>query len=317
MTRPRVLFIGGVGRSGTTLLERVVGELPSVTALGEVMHLWARGAGSDERCGCGQSFSRCSFWQAVGDVAFDGWQRVDLDRLAQLKSRVNRARVVPRMIFSSLPASLLDDVLEYADHFVRLYGAAQEVSESGLLIDSSKQVSLAYCLSHHPGVDLRVVQCVRDSRGVAYSWTKEVRRPEVVDDIAYMPRYGPTSMSFTWNLHNMELAGLPIRKVPTMRLRYESFVENPRQIVRSLARFSGLDISESDLGFLGSDAVELTVAHTAAGNPMRFRTGRLELRRDEAWRQELPAAQRRIVTAMTLPLLVRYGYSPKTARSST
>ncbi|MDT4989050.1 MAG: hypothetical protein QOI74_3144, partial [Micromonosporaceae bacterium] len=36
----RVVFLGGLGRSGTTLLERVLGELPGVLPLGETVHLW-------------------------------------------------------------------------------------------------------------------------------------------------------------------------------------------------------------------------------------------------------------------------------------
>ena len=41
---------------------------------------------------------------------------------------------------------------------------------------------------------------------------------------------------------------------------------------------------------------------------MRFATGRVAIRRDERWRAGLPAAQRRAVTALTLPLLAGYGY---------
>jgi hypothetical protein len=42
---------------------------------------------------------------------------------------------------------------------------------------------------------------------------------------------------------------------------------------------------------------------------MRFTTGRLVMRRDEAWRAALPAGQRRLVTMLTAPLLTAYGYS--------
>jgi hypothetical protein len=45
---------------------------------------------------------------------------------------------------------------------------------------------------------------------------------------------------------------------------------------------------------------------------MRFTAGRILVRRDERWRAGrpagLPAAQRREVTALTLPLLAGYGY---------
>src|SRR2546430_17108956 len=74
----RVLYIGGLGRSGTTLLERLLGELPGACALGEVVHLWDRDVRDDERCACGRPFSGCDFWRAVGERAFGGWDRVDV-----------------------------------------------------------------------------------------------------------------------------------------------------------------------------------------------------------------------------------------------
>ena len=47
----RVVFLGGLGRSGTTLLERMLGEVPGVCALGEVVHLWQRDVRDNESCG--------------------------------------------------------------------------------------------------------------------------------------------------------------------------------------------------------------------------------------------------------------------------
>ena len=41
---------------------------------------------------------------------------------------------------------------------------------------------------------------------------------------------------------------------------------------------------------------------------MRFATGKVAIRGDERWRTAMPDAQRRTVTAMTLPLLKHYGY---------
>lgn len=41
---------------------------------------------------------------------------------------------------------------------------------------------------------------------------------------------------------------------------------------------------------------------------MRFLTGDVTLRRDDAWRAQLPVGQRRLISALTAPLLSRYGY---------
>ena len=41
---------------------------------------------------------------------------------------------------------------------------------------------------------------------------------------------------------------------------------------------------------------------------MRFATGKVPIHSDDRWRAAMPAADRRTVTALTLPLLSHYGY---------
>jgi hypothetical protein len=69
-----------------------------------------------------------------------------------------------------------------------------------------------------------------------------------------------------------------------------------------------VEVVPGDLDFLSGDSAVLSPSHTVAGNPMRFRTGPITLRRDDAWRSKLPRARRLLVTALTAPLLARYGY---------
>ena len=47
----RVLFTGGLGRSGSTLIEKLLNELPPTFSVGETIHLWERGIRDAERCG--------------------------------------------------------------------------------------------------------------------------------------------------------------------------------------------------------------------------------------------------------------------------
>src|SRR5690606_21580524 len=56
---PTVLYVGGWGRSGSTLLECVLAEAEQTVALGEVVWLWERGLGRNELCACGQPFHDC------------------------------------------------------------------------------------------------------------------------------------------------------------------------------------------------------------------------------------------------------------------
>jgi hypothetical protein len=302
----RVLYVGGLGRSGTTLIERVLGELPGICALGEVVHLWQRDIRDDERCGCGVRFSECEFWHAVGSKAFGGWERVDVHRILALQELVERTRHIPvlattrRRDFSAL-------VVEYAEYYAKIYEAAAAVSGASVVIDSSKHSALAHCLRHCAEIDLRVLHVVRDPRGVAYSWTKTVSRPET-DGREEMTRYTPARSAVLWNAHNAAFGLLRQRGVAVRRVRYEDFLANPRGVVNKLAAFVGMDMSTEALEFLGARSVHLGQSHSAAGNPMRFRTGEVELRPDEAWRRSLPPRQRALVGAVCAPLLRSYGY---------
>jgi hypothetical protein len=303
-----VLYLGGLGRSGTTVLERVLGELPGACSAGELVHLWQRGVLDDETCGCGAPFGECPFWSEVGARAFGGWNTDLAIRMLGLHARVDRTRHVPLLALPRLPGRRRSEHAEYVSVCSRLYRAISEVSGCPVVIDSSKHSSLAFCLRNAPGIDLRVVHVVRDSRGVAYSWTKEVLRPESGSGEDLMHRYSPAGSSALWLGHNMFFALLRRLGTRTRVLRYEDFVAEPRRTVRELADFAGLPSGDGPAGFVDENSVVLTPSHTVAGNPVRFRQGPMTLRRDDAWRERLPRRRRLLVGLLTFPLLARYGY---------
>ncbi|MEV4895492.1 sulfotransferase [Nonomuraea sp. NPDC055795] len=294
---PGVIFLGGLGRSGTTLLERLLGESPGVTALGEVAHLWARGVLAGEPCGCGAGFAECDFWRRVGERAFGGWSPVLAERVLGLRDRVDRTRRIPRMGHRDLD--------EYVRAYRRVYTAAASVAGSRLVIDSSKHASLAWCLAAG-GVDVHVVHVVRDPRAVAHSWRRSVERPE---DGRPMTRWGPIRTSLHWTAQNLALDLLSRRGVPLTRVRYEDLVADPRATLTGLASRLGLD---PVFPHLDGSLATLGPAHTASGNPMRFTVGPVRLIRDDSWKTGWP---RHLVAALTKPLMRRYGYRPGGAGS--
>jgi hypothetical protein len=310
-TQPRVLYLGGLGRSGTTLLERLLGELPGVSPAGEVVHMWQRAIGEGERCGCGEPFTCCPFWQKVGSRAFGGWDRVDVAAIGRLHDRVDRTRFLPLLAGPAPVRALRPALDEYVRHYRRIYAAVAEVSGGSLVVDSSKHASLAFCLRWCRGIDMRVVHVVRDSRAVAYSWSRQVRRPDASAE-SYMTTWPPAKTARHWNVQNGALQLLARAGVPTLRVRYEDLVAAPKATLARVAAFAGVPAADRGLAFLGDDGgrrwAELRAAHTVSGNPMRFATGRVPIRADERWRTAMPGSQVRVVTAVTLPLLARYGY---------
>lgn len=74
----------------------------------------------------------------------------------------------------------------------------------------------------------------------------------------------------------------------------------------------GLDLGPRDLTFIEGSSAQLETGHSVSGNPSRFDIGHVELRLDESWRTKLSPRDRRLVTAMTLPWLLRYRYPVRT-----
>ncbi len=90
------------------------------------------------------------------------------------------------------------------------------------------------------------------------------------------------------------------------RIRYEDLVGRPRDVVGEILGFLG--IGDRGLPLDEDGGFERVSNHTVAGNPGRFQRGCTRIRADEAWRGEIDARTRAVVTGLTAPSLLRYGY---------
>jgi hypothetical protein len=306
-----VLYIGGHGRSGSTILAQTLGQIPGFVNVGELWQVWYRGLRDNERCGCGQPFHSCEFWRAVGDEAFGGWENVDVDKMVAFRPYLRRRRYVPHYALAAktnVRSRKVNTLLEESGPVLeRLYRAIQTVSGAGVIVDSSKLVSYAVLLSLLPFADLRVVHLVRDSRAVAYSWQRSKQSPAVIGG-RFMPRMSPAQASRAWSIQNYPygfLSGLAYLS----RLRYEDFVSDPTVFLADALNRVGFDDEADSLhDVVRGRQVSLYIDHTVSGNPGRFRTGSIELRPDEEWKVRMRGADKNVVTALTAPLLLKYGY---------
>ena len=308
-TAPEVLFIAGWGRSGSTLLERLIGQHDGAASVGEMRDVWLRGVVEDRRCGCGERFSACPFWKAVGELAFGGWDRVDVRRLQALRDRLDRPWTLPLLLWpEAMPRRARAALDEYAGVLRDVYVAIASVSERPAVIDSTKIATHALVL-RRAGLALRVVHLVRDSRGVVFSWQKTVVRPDAADQPDVMLRYGSTTASVRYVLYNGYAHLLGMLGLPYLLLRYEDVARDPEPALRAVLGLLGLVPDATPQG--GSDGLRLRATHTIDGNPMRLQSGPVRVALDERWRREMPPRSRRWVTLLTAPLLLRYGYAAR------
>ena len=81
-TRLKVLYLLGSSRTGSTLLDNILGEFDGFFSAGEVRFLWRRLL-ENRRCGCGQPIGGCEVWDPSSGRS---WARIATD------SKLNESR---------------------------------------------------------------------------------------------------------------------------------------------------------------------------------------------------------------------------------
>lgn len=322
---PPVVYIAGSGRSGSTLLEGLLCERMDAVGVGELAYVWNRGFRLNERCGCGEPFSQCPFWREVAEQAFGSR---GVDSLADSQRFLYRMRNVPKFRVRAFQSGAFREHLaQLVDGYERLYEAIAAVSGAAVIIDSSKFAVHGHLLAELTHGDLRVIHLIRDSRAVAYAWQKQVRRPEATTENLFMPTFGARTSANIWLQDIVLSAGLRRQASRSVVTRYEDLVVDPQELDRVIGRL-GVPTTAVSPGLSGAVAAPPTSPsslghpgslHSVSGNPSRLAQSggsRGPLRLDEAWRRGLSARDRRVVTWMTAPYLMRYGYVRRPAASS-
>ena len=241
----------------------------------------------------------------------EGLRWVGFSRLSgavKLHPQVTRQRYIPLLIVPSLSPRFARRLRRYQALLGRLYGAVNEVSGAAVVVDSTKAPAYALAIRGIPGVDLRILDLVRDSRGTAYSSSKEQIMKDSVDRLVPKHRYAAPVITLRWIVYHLIFDCIRIAGIPGITMRYEDFVRSPHASLRTIANFAGMPIGERDLDFISPPTVHMREDHTAVGNDSRLDQGTITLREDDAWRTKLPAQDRKLVTLMSWPLLKRWRY---------
>ncbi len=299
-----ILYVAGAGRSGSTLLEMILGNLPGCFSIGEARYFAEYWVAADRLCGCGALLSECELWANV----YMHLQKagVAIDKMSAMAQTVDRTRNLPRLTLPFWPNRKLSE--EFLTGLAQLYDAIWRESGQQIIVDSSKVPSHLYILAQIPEIDLRVLHLVRDGRAVAYSWNKR-RKQElgVIETGRQMPRRSTSRAIITWSVENLYAAFIG-RQLPYYTvLRYEDLVQNLTSTLGSA--LAKLNLAHIPLDILQTDPVQIEPTHSVGGNPLRFTQKTIHVSFDEGWRRQMPSIHQKMLGLLGLPVMLRYGYS--------
>ncbi|MFP3913241.1 MAG: sulfotransferase [Actinomycetota bacterium] len=299
--RVPVLLISGCSRSGATLLAQMLAGADEVVAPGELRCLWQAGILENRRCDCGELFFSCPFWRKTMERGLGGPDAVDPRRMLRLQADIDRVWRIPALI-STPEENTAWELAEYLSYHELLYRAIVDVSGARVVVDSSKEPSFGHVLARSQAIDLSVVHLVRDSRAVSHSRARGGRHAGTEPPL---PRQPPWRSALEWDMANLAAGWLARRVARSIRLRYEDLACDPEAALAAVLELIGV----RDRPPLEGGRVPLGSGHALWSAPT-LRRGSASIHPDEDWQTEMADSTRALVTALTWPGLLAYGYSP-------
>jgi hypothetical protein len=301
-----VIYIAGMGRSGSTIVDQLLGARPGYFSGGELEKIWRYGVLEDWLCACGDPFSSCAFWNRVRS-ADPGL----LTKEAALATARYQDRTLNRLMYPFWWKSGRQRIINrvppaYFHRIARLYRAVALASGCSVIVDSSKHPGYAYLLLKSGAVSrVRLVHLVRDPRAAAYSWMHPKVDLSSPGGKPYSFRaISPARSAATWlewNVTTERVAqAFPGR---SSLLRYEDFATDPEGSLLRLGLLHDAASAET-----AQNTEHQPEWHTVFGNPARMRTGPIVVKLDNKWRERMRERDYWTVGLIAAPLLRHYGY---------
>ena len=297
----KVAYILSNNRSGSTLLDQLLGGHPRIMSLGEVHHLAAY-ALQDRKlydpehpldCSCGKSVSTCSFWQAVTarlgrplDSLRYHLRFLGPDGEVGFRRTIKRT---PAMVRNPFLSRFLGSHRLGSDSFA-LFDAIAEVAGVDYVVDSSKGVYRYRALYNFSNSRVFGIVLVRDYRGVVYSKMKRGRTLEA------------TAREWAARLNQMEMLTRGVPDDRLLRVKYEDLCRDPRAELTRICDFLGLEFADT---MLSRPAEEV---HHIGGSPSKFDPARRAIRLDESYREKFTDQQLSKMREIVGSAAVLWGY---------
>jgi hypothetical protein len=301
---PRIIYIAGYGRSGSTLLDVLFGNHPQMTGAGELSAIFQEWA-SGQACSCGKPYPGCEFWSGVIARLQATWPEMTPEQAERITRQIEAPRQPQQ---SSSPYGNPGEA--YCRLWRNLLEAICQESGKNIVVDSSKNTMPSLrriqALANTCELNVQVIHLVRDPRATMWSALRGVYTQVDLGHQARARRGGALRALIGWGIANIavDLIARQNRQLKFIRIRYEDLVRKPVQELQKLDTFLNLDLSPVIEAI--TDQTPLEPGHGVKGNRMR-RRGPVQLKLDEEWRTALPKSAR-MLARLSWPLASRYGY---------
>ncbi|MFB6226516.1 MAG: sulfotransferase domain-containing protein [Candidatus Paceibacteria bacterium] len=241
--KKQLVYIYGLGYSGSTILNILLGAHPNIVGIGEFYASFNEVEFSfgDRICSCGVELPECEFWKQHQSL----YQERKNDSLGAWQGY----KKIIDSFYENNPNKILIDSSKRRDYFRELYNKTQE--------DDS--------------LELKVIYLLRDVRGFSVSLRKRrENRGKWGNSFLYQLGWWHRQKKFKRVLEQIE--------IDFLQLGYEELILKNTESLEYICDF--LDLEQSERLQQGPSK---SSSHAISGNPMRTKSRKKELKYDFKW----------------------------------
>ena len=298
----KLAFIMAASHSGSTLLAMLLGSHPQATTIGDTAGTYHRKF-PDYRCSCGAKAQACPFWLHVIDQMVRRGFNLDVTDFGT-RFEYPENRFIDRVLHAEYRGPILETIRDsvlwlstewrrqfrtIAERNVVLVETLTNVTNSQILIDSSKLPHRLKFLLRNPELELKVIHLLRDGRGVAHTYIQN-------------NGWSVEKSAIEWRRGVLAAEKLLARLDRGMwrQVRYEDLCSDPQAELEKLCVFLNLDPGRVNMDFRSASL-------HVFGNKMRL-SSEQAIRLDNKWQTELTDSQIDTIERLAGKQLIRYGY---------
>jgi len=299
MGRIKIVYLTGFWYSGATILGRSLKTSDQVIYVGEIRDFWVKGLRNNVKCSCGERFSDCTFWQNVKDDYINSFPSDSIEKITQELKKFDKWTnffKLRKYLKKGNDKSYQQFIDNYLVHTEKLYECISKYSGKNIIVDSSRLAVRLLALSLSKKMELFPIYVIRDPRGVVNSLFKK--------DIRNFGRIKVSSIKHTikWNVKNL-LTLNAMKVINTnnkLYLGYKYFTKNPASVLEFLEKQLNCRLHFT----LENENVSLNLkpGHVFTGNRSRNDSGKISIREDIKWKNELNMVSKILVSIFSLPM---------------
>ncbi|MDN3492046.1 sulfotransferase [Winogradskyella bathintestinalis] len=288
-----VIYIIGLNRSGSTLLDNILSYHEQVMSVGELHNLngyyCKTGFGRRQNwlCSCNSEVKECSFWsKVIKDTSFSKEFITKLEDTKYYKTDILSSYFIKKNFHKNIQHTQNNLTGEtFANNTWALYESVFRHSKKNIIIDSSKEISEAYFINKYKKSNIKFLLIERDIWEVVFSKRKRIanftteykqklgiKENSIYKDILLSYKKAKQNKVIAKEILTKENADIKV-------VKYSCLAKAPNEVLNEICDF----LKISSINIPQEMGIGSRITHTIHGSPSRYEKKKIKL--DERWRE--------------------------------